>query len=103
MKDILNNIIKDCYWDYNIDIQKLEDILKTREEQSLKKLFNKIIYNSKDPLLALSIFTKDELKRFFKDFKITYNKKYIDRRCKILKFLLLGEKSYIRGLEWKKR
>ena len=99
---ILSQIIKDCYWDYNIDSEKLKTVLQKRDKRELRKLFYKIMYNAKDPLLALSIFTKDELQEFFKDFKITYNKKFLHRRYKILQYLLFGKKSHIRGLEWSK-
>lgn len=102
-REILSQIIQDCYWDYNIDIKKLENILKKRDKRDLQKLFYKIMYNAKDPLKALSIFTKDELQEFFKNFKITYNKKFMQRRYQILNYLLFGKKSYIKGLEWVKK
>lgn len=99
---ILKNILKECYWDYSMDISDLKNILKTDDSREMKKLFSKIIYNSKDKLLSLKLFTHDQLSEFFSDFKVTYNEKYIMRHLLVLKSLLLNEKSCIKGLEWKK-
>jgi len=99
---IFDNILKECYWDYNIDKEDLYNIIKSNDKREQKKLFSKIIYNAKDKLLALQLFTKDQLQEFFYDFQVTYNKKYINKHIMILKYLLLNEKSYIKGLEWKK-
>jgi len=96
-------IIKDCFWDSNISENDLKKIIDSHDEREKRKLFSKIIYNSKDKLQALQIFTHEELKYFFLDFKVTYNKKYINRCILVLKSLLLGEKYHINGLEWKKR
>jgi hypothetical protein len=99
--NILENIVKDCYWDYDIDIRDLESILIDNNQREQQKLFAKIIYNSKDKLLSLSVFSTEQLQELFANFKVTYNEKYIKRHILVLKSLLLGEKSYIKGLEWK--
>ena len=98
---ILENIVKDCYWDYDIDTKDLDSILMDNNLREQQKLFSKIIYNSKDKLLALSVFSTEQLRELFANFKVTYNEKYINRHILVLKSLLLGEKSYIKGLEWK--
>ncbi len=100
---ILEDIIKDCYWDYNIDKSDLENILDSGDSREFKKLFSKIIYNSKDKLIALQLFSKGQLKELFDDFKATYNEKYINRHIPVLRSILLGEKYTIKSLEWKKR
>lgn len=99
---VLQNIIKECYWDYNITEADLEKILSSKDTRVIKKLFSKIIYNSKDKLLSLKLFSRQQLEEFFDDFKVTYNEKYISKHVLILRSLLLGEKHNIKSLEWKK-
>jgi hypothetical protein len=100
---VLDRIIKECYWDYNITKDDLKSILASDNKRDMKKVFSKIIYNSKDKLLSLQLFSKQQLHEFFADFKVTYNEKYITNHVLILKTLLLGEKNHIKSLEWKKR
>jgi len=99
--EILENIVKDCYWDYDIDAKDLNSILMDNNLREQQKLFSKIIYNSKDKLLSLSVFSTEQLRELFANFQVTYNEKYINKHILVLKSLLLGEKSYIKGLEWK--
>jgi len=101
-KKILKNIIKECYWDSKMDEKKLIAILNSTDDREIKKIFSKIIYNSKDKLMSLSLFSADQLKKAFTNFKVTYNNKYITRHLLVLKSLLLDEKAKIKGLEWKK-
>ena len=100
---VLQNIIKDCYWDSKIDKHHLQSTLALNDSREMSKLFSKIIYNSRDKLLSLKLFSQDQLKDYFADFKVTYNEKYINKHILILKALLLGEQNYIKSLEWKKR
>ena len=95
-------VLKECFWDSNIDKNELIDIIESGNERELKKLFFKIIYNSQDKLLDLQIFSKDQIRDFLSDFKITYNKKYIHKHIQIIKSLLLDEDVKIKELEWKK-
>jgi len=96
-------IIKDCFWDSNITVDDLRGIVVKNNSREMKKLFSKIIYNSKDKLQALQLFTQEQLNEFFSDFKVTYNEKYITKHLLVLKSLLLNEKHNIKGLEWKKQ
>ncbi|GAB6886747.1 hypothetical protein JCM13304A_02450 [Desulfothermus okinawensis JCM 13304] len=100
--DILNRIIEDCFWDYNISIQDLMEILESENTRELKKLFLKIIYNSRDTYNAMQLFDKDLLKKFFNDLKISYNRKYLSKKIAILRYLLFEEDQHIPGLAWKK-
>lgn len=100
-RKILKTIVDECYWDYNVDVDDLDQILKTKDKRENKKLFDKIIYNSHDKLQALQLFSTQQLREFFTDFKLGYNEKYIERHLLVLKSLLLNESTYIKGLEWK--
>ena len=99
---IIDDILKECYWDYNINKENLYNIINSNDKREQQKLFSKIIYNSKDKLLALQLFTTDQLEELFYNFKVTYNKKYINKHVMVLKYLLLNHSSHIKGLEWKK-
>lgn len=66
---ILKDIAQECYWDYDIEISDLIRILKSDNTREQKNLFSKIIYNAKDKLLSLKIFTTDQLKDFFSDLR----------------------------------
>jgi hypothetical protein len=103
LKDkIINNILKECYWDYDIQKEHLYNIISSNDKREQQKLFSKIMYNAKDKLLALQLFKTNQLEELFDNFKVTYNKKYINKHVMILKYLLLGEIHHIKGLEWKK-
>ena len=99
---ILEKIIKECYWDYNITKDDLKKVLDSNDTRDMKKVFSKIIYNSKDKLLALKLFSIKQLEEFFEDFKVTYNEKYILKHILVLKNLLLNKQNHIKALEWKK-
>ncbi len=96
-------IIKECFWDSNLTVDDLKDIVKKNDTREMQKLFSKIIYNSTDKLQSLQLFSHEQLVKFFLDFEVTYNKKYITKHLLVLKSLLLGEKHHIEGLQWQKR
>lgn len=99
-----NQIIKDCFWDYNIDANNISEILNSNDLRRKEKLFSKIIYNSTDKARTLqALFDKETLQQLFSTFTSSYNKKYIDRYVLVLKNILLGENNHIKSLAWKKR
>ena len=102
LKSVLQDIISDCMWDCNIGTPEIERLLSEGDERRLKWLFEKIIYNSKNPVKALKIFSEEQLKRLFDGFIIpSYNRDYLKRRFLVLRYIFLGEKAEIRGLAWK--
>ena len=100
---VYENIAKECFWDYHISKEDIKNIINSGSKREKQKLFSKIIYNSSDKLLSLSIFAKDDLEELLKNFTPTYNQKYITKHILILRSLILGEVHKIKGLEWKKR
>jgi hypothetical protein len=92
-------IVKECFWDYDMSVEDLKSIQHSDDKEAKRKLFSKIIYNSKDKLSDLMMFKKEELREFFEEFKPTYNEKYITKHVLVLRSLLLGEKVKIKGLE----
>ena len=102
--DIYSQLMKDCFWDYDVTENFLEDIVRSRDFRQKQILFSKIIYNSTDKARTLQfLFSKETLQELFSEFNPTYNHKYISRYILILRNILLGENNFIEGLEWKKR
>jgi hypothetical protein len=105
IKDLAVNIIKECYWDYNITEDDILNIIESDDFRLKQKLFSKIIYNSRDRIKSLQIFKRDELKKLFNSFSTgkVYHEKYIIRHLLVLRNIFLDENNIIEGLEWKKR
>jgi len=101
---IIAQILKDCYWDYNITANDINSIVVSNNFRKKQQLFSKIIYNSTDKALSLHfLFDKETLLLLFSAFKSSYNKEYIDRYILVLRNILLGEENYVESLAWKKR
>ena len=99
-----NQIIKDCFWDYNMSEADIREILQSSDFRKKEKLFSKIIYNSTDKARTLQeLFDKETLQQLFSTFSVTYNHKYIDRYILVLKNIILGENNHIESLAWTKR
>lgn len=96
-EQVYKDIIKECYWDYNIDAKKIEDIVKSDDLRLKLKLLNKIISNSTDKIKSLTIFDRAELRRLLD---------MMDTEREIVKLIrnaLFGEKNVVKRLQWKKR
>ena len=100
---IIEKVLKECYWDYNLNVNDIKQIISSKDKREKKKLFSKIIYNSKDKLPALLLFDKKLLKEFFDDFRVGFNDKYINRHILILRNLIFDEDNVIEGLQWGKK
>lgn len=102
--EVYSNLIKDCFWDYNVSEEKIRKIVQSDDFRQKQFLFSKIIYNSTDKARTLSVlFNRETLKRLFSAFKIEYNRRYISKCVLLLRNILLDEDNYIESLAWKKR
>jgi hypothetical protein len=100
----VNEMIKECYWDYSITADEIIDIAYGDDLRKKQKLFEKIIYNSSHKYLLLTtIFDTKTLLILFNNMKINYNAEFITRQTIMLRNLLFGEENVIKVLEWKKR
>ncbi len=102
-KEVFEHIIKECYWDYNITPNELATIVKSGDIRSKSKIFNKIVENSTDRVLALQIFDKCELRELFDKCNNSFTRDRVHRNVLALRNIFLGENNQIKGLEWKKR
>ena len=99
----LERIIKECYWDYQINADDLIEILSGNDVRLKQKVFNKILINSAQRLYDVKmLFGKDLIKKFLDEFVPKYNKKFLVREVKLLKKIILKEKIDIPELAWKK-
>jgi hypothetical protein len=105
LKDVqFERIQKECFWDYQITPGEIAEIVNSGSPREKKKLFEKIVYNSKDKLADLMLFSSSDLEMFFRDFVPAFNNRYVKKHIAVLKALLLHvhEGVPVAGLEWRK-
>ena len=100
--EIIEQIIKECFWDYNFEINDIVKIVKSGSFNEKMFLFQKILSNSSDVLRALRIFSKEDLKKLFNKYKVPqFNKDYLKKRRDIVESVLFNKEIHINGLDWK--
>ena len=94
-------IISDCFWDSNVAAEDIDSMFHSGDMRVKKYLFEKILINSTDILLDLSLFKKDELKTIMKEYKVpAFNYDYIFRRKNIAEVYLFDAPLLIDELKW---
>jgi len=102
VREIIEQIIKECFWDYNFEINDIVKIVKSGSFNEKMFLFQKILSNSSEVLRALRIFSKEDLKKLFNKYKVPqYNKDYLKKRRDIAESVLFDKEIHINGLDWK--
>ena len=102
VREIIEQIIKECFWDYNFEINDIIKIAKSGSFNEKMFLFQKILSNSSDVLRALRIFSKEDLRKLFNKYKVPqYNKDYLKKRRDIAESVLFDKEIHINGLDWK--
>ena len=59
----MDQIIKDYFWEYKFDEEKIRNLSKSTDFAEKKFLFGKILVNSTEVLSALGIFKFNDLKK----------------------------------------
>ncbi len=94
-------IIRECFWEYNMTIP---DILEMAEKGSGREknfLFSTIMENATDVLQSLRIFSIADQKKMILQYKAPrFNHHFLDKRHKVVKYLLTGQKVDIPELRW---
>jgi len=94
-------IIKDCFWDLNINSKDIDDILNQDNLRRKKFLFCKILLNSTRVLIDLKIFKDNELKQMIEEYKVPqFNYNYIFRRKNIAEIYFLNKPVLVEELKW---
>jgi hypothetical protein len=103
MKVNLTNIIKECFWDYNISEDEIKEIISSDNYLKKKFLFQKILESSSNIFRDLTIFKIDELEKLLNDYSVPkFNYDFFFRRKNIAEYYFLGKELLIDELKWEK-
>jgi hypothetical protein len=76
-------------------------MIDSGSEQEKFFLFAKILENATDVLNGLSIFTSEDQKKMILRYKVSeFNHHFLDKRHKVLLYLLAGQQVDIPELRW---
>jgi len=68
---LLENIIKDCFWDYDYTIEQIVELAKAEDFRQKKFLFEKILINSHDMVSNLkTLFYEEDLVKLINSYKV---------------------------------
>ncbi|KJR40645.1 hypothetical protein MCHI_003462 [Candidatus Magnetoovum chiemensis] len=97
----LNDIIKQCFWDYNYTVKDIENIVISAAENEKLYLLKKIIVNHKDFFRAVRIFNENELKALLLNIPNgCFKYEYQNVRLMSLRNYYLGEENAPKRLRW---
>ncbi len=101
VKDTLSRIIKECFWDYDFSAEDIERIVRKGSYKEKMFLFQKILANSTNILKDLRIFSKEELKELFKNYRVPqFNREFLQNRKGIAEYVFFDKPFDIPGLSW---
>ncbi len=99
--DKYERIIKECFWDYKISKEFLENISNIDDFNIKKFVFEKILLNSSRLFEDLTIFSKDELRKLVENYKVSrFNSEYSFRRKNVVEFYFFNKPLLIDELKW---
>tara|TARA_B100000029_G_C17260648_1_gene846171 strand:+ start:110 stop:430 length:321 start_codon:yes stop_codon:yes gene_type:complete len=99
--EIYSQILKDCFWEYNLNKEKIHKLSTSGEFSEKKFLFEKILLNSTEVFRALEIFNPEDLKVLIEDFKVPeFNYDFIFKRKNIVEVYFLDKPLLIKELQW---
>lgn len=94
-------IIRECLWEYNLSSSEILEMAQNGSDQEKYFLFTKILENATDVLKSLLIFSSnDQEKMVLRYCPPRFNHEFLNRRHKIVKYFLTGQKSDIPELRW---
>lgn len=100
-KELITNILKDCFWEYNFNEDEIISLAKSPNRQEQLFLFSKILENAKQLIKSIKIFSKSDLEMMIASYTIpTFNHNYISRRINILEYYFLDKPLTITELKW---
>ena len=100
-KQQIQNIIKDCFWEYNFSEEDIISLAKSKDRQEQMFLFTKILENAKELLKSMKIFDKKDLERLIKSYTVpTFKHEYMARRFNIVEYYFLDKSLTINELKW---
>ncbi|CAA6804811.1 MAG: Unknown protein [uncultured Sulfurovum sp.] len=100
-KEQIQNILRDCFWEYNFNEDGLISLAKSKDRQEQIFLFTKILENAKELLKSMKIFDKSELKTLIESYKLpSFKHDYMARRLNMLEYYFLDKPLTINELKW---
>lgn len=98
---IIEQIIKDCFWDMDFNIDEVSNIIYGNDFRAKAFLFDKVLLNSTKLFKSLKIFYKEDLEKLIKDYKLPdFNKNIAKRRLNLAEAYFLDEPLTIEELTW---
>jgi hypothetical protein len=100
-KEQINNILKDCFWEYNFNENDIILLAKSKDKQEQIFLFSKILENAKELLKSMKIFDTEDLKSLIESYTLpTFKHEYMARRLNIVEYYFLDTPLTINELKW---
>lgn len=100
-KEQIQNILKDCFWEYNFNEDDLISLSKSQDRQEQIFLFTKILENAKELLKSMKIFDESVLKSLIESYTLpSFKYDYMARRLNILEYYFLDKPLSINELKW---
>jgi len=100
-KEQIENILKDCFWEYNFNENDIISLAKSQNKQEQMFLFTKILENAKELLKSMKIFDKSNLKRLIESYTLpSFKHDYMARRLNIVEYYFLDKPLTINELKW---
>ncbi len=101
MQDLAQQIIKDCFWEYNFSKEDIYNMANSDDFKVKKFLFSKILLDATDMIKSMKIFSKDDLKKLIESYEIpSFNSEFTKRRLNMLEFYFLGKELTVAELKW---
>ena len=93
----------ECLWEFHFTNDEILEMAMHGDPQEKKFLFSKIMENSTDVLKALNIFSPTDRRKMLLNYKPPkFNHDFLERRHKILNYLITNQSVDIPELRWNK-
>lgn len=100
-KQALYNIKKDCFWDYDFEMNDIMEIANGTDYSRKEFLFGKIMQNSTRLLESLSIFSAEDLKNLLSAYCIPgFQASFLTERKEIVAHFYFGQPLKYSILAW---
>lgn len=98
---IIENILKECFWDMFFTVKEIDAILNGDDFRKKAFLFDKILLNSTNLFSSLNLFQKKDLEKLITKYKIpSFNRDTAERRLNLTQVYFLNLPLTIKELRW---
>ncbi len=97
----IERILRECFWETTISKEDFEAYLKSEDNRLRQYVFRKILLNSTQLLLDLSLFPRKDLAMLLSEITFSgFQKEYYWRRKAIAEIYFLDYPNNIKDLKW---